>query len=34
LTRLKKSDYPVCQTGVSNFNSFKAKPRKELNLKI
>jgi uncharacterized Zn finger protein (UPF0148 family) len=29
-----KTDCPVCQTRVSNFGSFKAKPRKELNLKI
>jgi hypothetical protein len=27
-------DCPIYQTGVSNFNSFRAKPRNELNLKI
>jgi hypothetical protein len=30
----RKSDYPVCQIGVTSFDSFRAKPGKELNLKI
>jgi hypothetical protein len=34
LVWLKKSDCSVCQFGVSDFGSFRAKPRNELNLKI
>jgi hypothetical protein len=32
--KTKKMNYLVCQTGVSNFDSFIAKPRNELNLRI
>jgi hypothetical protein len=34
LISLKKLDYPVCYSGTSNFDSFRAKPRKKLNSKI
>jgi hypothetical protein len=34
LASLKKSDYLVCYFGTSGFDSFRAKSRKELNLKI
>jgi hypothetical protein len=32
--KARNPDYPVWQTGVSGFDSFRAKSRKELNLKI